>query len=50
LIINFALEYVIGKVQDNQAGLKPQTGQMFLACVSDVHLFNTMKKKTEMRC
>jgi hypothetical protein len=47
--MSFALEYSIGKFQDNQVELKLQIGPMFLACASDIHSFDTMKKDTEMR-
>jgi hypothetical protein len=51
LIFNFALEYAIRKVQENQAGLKLKGTHHLLAYVYDVNLLedniDTIKKNTE---
>jgi hypothetical protein len=52
LFFNFALEYVIRKVQENKGELKLNGTHQLLAYVDDVNLLgdnkNTMKKNTEI--
>jgi hypothetical protein len=51
LLFNFALEYAITKVQENQVGLKLDMTHQLLAYADDVNLLgdsiDTVKKNTE---
>jgi hypothetical protein len=50
LFFNFALEYAISKVQENQVGLKMNGAHQLMACADGVNLLrdnmNTTKKNT----
>jgi hypothetical protein len=48
LLFNFASNYSIFKVQENQVGLKLSKTHHLLVCANDLHLFgNNIKKSTE---
>jgi hypothetical protein len=51
-LFNFALEYTIGKVQENQVGLKLNGTHQFLAYADDVNLLgdntDTTKKSQKL--
>jgi hypothetical protein len=51
LLFDFALEYTIRKVQENQDDLKLKRTHLLLACAGDINLLggsiNTIKENTE---
>jgi hypothetical protein len=52
LLLNFALEYAIRKVQENQMGLKLNGTHQLLLCADDIKLLeddiDAIKKNTEV--